>query len=200
MEITAVGKALLSVENLDLDVTIFTDSKYVIKGITEWINNWKKNDWIKKDGEKVANEFYWKRICEILEKRKSKINKKIEFKYVPGHSGFVLNDRCDELAVQCSKKEKPDLHSEDLIQFEKRLGFKLDEELKKISSYKKDDSKGTASNSQQYLSLVNGIVKYHSTWADCELRVKGQSNAKFKKCKNQTEVADTLKAWGMQKD
>ena len=77
----------------DVEMEIFSDSEYVIKGITVWINNWQKNNWRTKDKREVMNKDLWQKLLEETE------NKKIEWKKVAGHSGHEWNNRCDEIAT-----------------------------------------------------------------------------------------------------
>lgn len=75
------------------EVEIFSDSEYLIKGITIWIKNWQKNSWRTKDKREVLNKDLWQKLLVEMEKRK------VEWKKVMGHSGHEFNDRCDEIAT-----------------------------------------------------------------------------------------------------
>ncbi|MEN8120137.1 MAG: ribonuclease H [Bacteroidota bacterium] len=93
IELMAVIKGLevsIQINNL----RIITDSRYVIKGLTEWIFNWKLNDWYTAQGEKVKNIEYWKRFDELSK------GKYIEFEWVKGHSEHTENSLCDYYAKQ----------------------------------------------------------------------------------------------------
>ena len=84
-------------------VQVVTDSTYVAKGCAEWMRNWKKNNWQRKDGKKwvpVKNADFWQQLDELLGKHK------VTFKVVKGHSGHPENERCDEMAVEQSAKFK----------------------------------------------------------------------------------------------
>lgn len=74
-------------------ITVITDSKYVVDGITKWIHGWKKRGWKKADNKAPENLDYWKELdglsCEI-----SNIN----YEWVKGHAGHPQNERCDQLA------------------------------------------------------------------------------------------------------
>lgn len=70
------------------EITILSDSNYVIKGITEWIDGWKKKDW-----KKVKNVEYWKKI-DILNNFHQ-----VKWQHVPAHSGIEGNEIADKLAV-----------------------------------------------------------------------------------------------------
>ena len=91
MELLAVIKALESI-NHHLEITIYTDSKYVINGITSWIKNWKTNDWKSSSKTPVKNIDLWK----ILDVNSQKQN--IKWVWVKGHSGNTYNDKVDEIA------------------------------------------------------------------------------------------------------
>ncbi len=94
MELLAVIIALETLKIPDSDVTVYTDSKYVSDAINQnWISSW-----IKKDFKKVKNPDLWKRFINIYK------NHKVKFVWVKGHANNVENNRCDELAVQASKK------------------------------------------------------------------------------------------------
>ncbi len=90
MELKAVIEGLKAIKNNELPVEVYTDSTYVQKGITEWIENWKKKNW-----KKVKNIDLW----QELDKQKSRF-KSIKFFHVKGHSGNIYNEKCDEIARQ----------------------------------------------------------------------------------------------------
>jgi len=90
MELKAVIEGLKAIKNKDIPVEVFTDSTYVQKGITEWIENWKKKNW-----KKVKNIDLW----QELDREKSEF-KSIKFFHVKGHSGNIYNEKCDEIARQ----------------------------------------------------------------------------------------------------
>ncbi len=101
MELTAVIKALTYLEKIGkkgIDVEINTDSQYVKNGITDWINNWKKNGWKTANKKAVKNQEYWKELDQLT----SLFN--IKWKWVKGHSGDQHNERCDTLVQQEMEK------------------------------------------------------------------------------------------------
>ena len=93
MEMTAVIQGLFNCNNND-KIIIFTDSKYVINGITTWINNWKDNNWKTSNKKEVKNKDLWILIDTLLQ------TKNVSFKYVKAHSGDYYNERADTLAKQ----------------------------------------------------------------------------------------------------
>ena len=93
MELTAVIKALESVDGNGDEITLYTDSEYVMKGITLWIKNWQKKGWKTAGKKAVLNQDLWQELLMVTEE------KQVEWKYVAGHAGIALNERCDEIAT-----------------------------------------------------------------------------------------------------
>lgn len=73
-------------------VCLTTDSQYLVKGMTEWINDWQRKGWKNSKKEEVANRDLWERLLELAKKHQ------IDWTWVKGHAGHVENERCDELA------------------------------------------------------------------------------------------------------
>ncbi|MDO8596313.1 MAG: ribonuclease HI [Sulfuricaulis sp.] len=93
MELMAAIRALEELKR-PCDVTLTTDSQYVKKGITEWLENWKRRGWKTADKKPVKNQELWQRLEKATEKHK------IHWKWVKGHSGHPENERVDQLANQ----------------------------------------------------------------------------------------------------
>lgn len=92
MELMAVIRAMQALKR-PCEVTINTDSIYVMKGITEWIDNWKARNWKTASKKPVKNVDLWKELESALESHK------VNWKWVKGHSGVPENERADELAT-----------------------------------------------------------------------------------------------------
>jgi|TARA_B110000914_G_scaffold116109_1_gene101487 ribonuclease HI len=86
--------AISSLENLEkpTKLTIITDSNYVKGGVTDWINNWKKNNWKTANKKDVKNIDLWKRLDLARSKHQ------VTWRWVKGHSGQEENERADALA------------------------------------------------------------------------------------------------------
>tara|TARA_B100000945_G_scaffold63289_1_gene47278 strand:+ start:6213 stop:6659 length:447 start_codon:yes stop_codon:yes gene_type:complete len=91
MELTAVIKALESLSR-SCNIIITTDSNYVKNGITDWINNWKKNGWKTAKKQPVKNKDLWVSLDKLVAKHN------ITWKWIKGHSGHPENERADQLA------------------------------------------------------------------------------------------------------
>lgn len=93
MEMTAVIEAL-KVLKKSCYVEVYTDSKYLQLGITQWINTWIKNNWHKNNNDPVKNVDLWKKLYEELSKHY------IIWNWVKGHNNNEGNEVADRLAVQ----------------------------------------------------------------------------------------------------
>ena len=91
MELMAAIRALQETAE-DGEVRLHTDSQYVKNGINDWINNWKRNGWKTSARKPVKNQDLWQALdAEITGRR-------IDWRWVKGHSGHPGNERADELA------------------------------------------------------------------------------------------------------
>ncbi len=91
MELTAVIRGLEALTK-PCKVHITTDSKYVLKGVTEWMANWKMRNWRTASKKPVLNVELWKELDELVVKHE------LEWSWVKGHSGHVENEIADQLA------------------------------------------------------------------------------------------------------
>jgi len=91
MELMAVINALEALTK-PCHVQINSDSKYVLQGITEWMESWKQRGWLTASKKPVKNEDLWRRLDAARNRHR------IEWLWVKGHSGDVGNDRADRLA------------------------------------------------------------------------------------------------------
>jgi ribonuclease HI len=91
MELMAAISALEALK-FPCTVDLHTDSEYLRKGITEWINNWKRNGWRTADKKPVKNVDLWQRLDEALKRHQ------VRWHWVKGHAGHAMNERADLLA------------------------------------------------------------------------------------------------------
>ena len=91
MELMAVIMALKEMSPSE-ELTIYTDSTYVQKGISEWIKNWKLNNWRSSNKRPVKNKDLWMQLDE------ASYSRKINWEWVKGHAGNEGNEKADELA------------------------------------------------------------------------------------------------------
>ncbi|HAZ01406.1 MAG: ribonuclease HI [Bacteroidetes bacterium GWA2_40_14] len=94
MELLAVIVGLEALKNPDCEVTVYSDSKYVIDAVEkDWLQGWVKTGFKKK-----KNPDLWKRYLKVASQHR------IKFIWVKGHAGIPENERCDQLAVEASQK------------------------------------------------------------------------------------------------
>ena len=92
MELTAVISALSALKEA-CNITLYTDSRYVMDGIEKWIKDWKQNGWRTANKKSpVKNVELWQKLDELQAKHE------IRWVWVKGHAGHPENERCDELA------------------------------------------------------------------------------------------------------
>lgn len=90
MEMMAAIQALEALKR-PCSVTLHTDSEYLKEGMTTWLPAWKRRDWKRKGGA-IKNLDLWQRLDALAQKHQ------VRWKWVRGHAGNSLNERCDELA------------------------------------------------------------------------------------------------------
>ena len=91
MELTAAIEALKALKR-PCELTLYTDSQYVRKGILEWIDGWKARNWKTAAKKPVKNDDLWKALDEQVQRHQ------IKWVWVKGHAGNVGNEKADELA------------------------------------------------------------------------------------------------------
>ena len=93
MELLAAIKGLEALKE-PCEVILSTDSKYLMKGITEWIDKWKNNGWKTAAKKPVKNVELWEQLYSQIQ------NHQISWQWVKGHSGHIENEIADQLANQ----------------------------------------------------------------------------------------------------
>lgn len=101
MELTAAIEALRALKR-PCQIEFHTDSEYLRRGITEWIDNWAARDWKHKGGRPVSNADLWQALLPQVQRHE------IEWHWVKGHAGDPLNERVDTLARQARLEITPD--------------------------------------------------------------------------------------------
>jgi len=86
----------------DQSLAIYSDSQYLIKGITEWIQGWKQKGWQTASGKTVLNQDLWQRLDQLN-------HPLISWQYVKAHQGIAGNERCDAIARGFAQSHPPEL-------------------------------------------------------------------------------------------
>lgn len=196
MELTAAIKALsyLSTNQHWLgvnDLIVYTDSSYLIKGITGWVFGWIRNDWCTKVGQPVANRELWQELTQLTEGRE------ISWRHVSGHSGVAGNERADEIATGLADGKPPRLYDIDL----KNYPYPELLEPLPVTAQPAGSAADWYSNFHRrqspysYVSLVNGEIRTHRSWPECQKRVSGAKGAKYKKVFSSAEEQGLIRKW-----
>lgn len=186
MELQAAIAALSFLESYELkakshNLTIYSDSSYLINGITEWVFGWQKNNWITSAKKPVENRDLWEKLHTL-----TVIYRSMEWKQVDGHAGVAGNERCDEIATAFADMtptgaaEKPQLYHGALEGYPVKnildISCDISHEIKKRHSRAHARAKAYS-----YVSAVGGKIETHKTWTECERRVRGVRGARYKK-------------------
>lgn len=190
MELTGAIEALSALRGVPGAVAIYTDSTYVIQGIGGWIFGWKKRGWKTAAGGDVLNRDLWEELDELVAARGKGT---IAWHYVRGHAGIPGNERVDEIADGLAQGQPITLYRGPLIGYAHAILDVPDEtSVPPRSSSSGARSKGTP---YSYLSVVDGQLARHTTWTECERRVKGRAGARFKKAMTAADEAAILREW-----
>lgn len=198
MELSATIEGLSFVRDLGNEYTIDmrTDSSYVINGITKWVKGWEKNGWLNSKKEEVLNRDLWVLLRDVVSDVKMG-GCKISWTYTPGHSGIPGNERADVIATEYADGVKVKLYNG------ARGLYEVDLESLEVVATSEKQKKSPEEKARQkmkaysYLSLVNGKLMKHTTWAECEKRVKGVKGVKFKKAVSADDEKAVAKSWGL---
>jgi ribonuclease HI len=194
MELGGAIAALEHVAGQAGPVAIYTDSTYLIQGITQWVWGWRKRGWKTAQGGDVLNRELWEQLSGLISAR---ARGDVKWHWVRGHVGTPGNERADEISVAFASQQSADLYVGPLTGYALPiLELPDDTNLPKRSAGSSSAAK-TKAAAYSYLSIVGGVPMRHITWAECERRVKGQSGARFKKATSAADEAAILSGWGI---
>ena len=195
MELSGAIAALEEIADMAGPVSIYTDSTYLIQGITQWVWNWRKKGWRTSTGGEVLNRDLWERLFALASARGPK---GIDWHWVRGHVGTAGNERCDEIAVAFSLQQPPNLYRGPLQSYHiDVLAVPHETSLPRRSAASVGNGGATKAKAYSYLSVVDDVPMRHATWAECEQRVKGRSGARFKKTTSAADENAILRDWGL---
>lgn len=170
------------------DIIVRCDSKYVVQGITAWVFGWQRNGWMTAAKQEVGNKDLWERLMKAAN------GLSITWDRVDGHAGVPGNERCDEIATGFADGQPPALYDGDSSAYAVDLSVRASAEGSEKKKEKKSSSSKTKAYS--YLSLVDGKLRRHATWAECEAHVKGVRGTRFKKSVSAEDEREIARSWG----
>jgi ribonuclease HI len=194
MELSGAIAALEHLAGRSGPVVVYTDSTYVIQGITQWVWGWRKRGWKTSQGTDVLNRDLWERLSSLLAAR---ARGDVDWRWVRGHVGTPGNERVDAIAVAFSLQQPADLYQGALDGYPLAvLRLPEDTTLPKRPAAAASTAPGKAA-AYSYVSIVDGVPMRHRTWTECEARVKGRSGARFKKAVSPIDESRILREWGV---
>jgi ribonuclease HI len=197
MELTAAIEALSHICDMPGAVDAYTDSTYVIKGIREWIHGWKRRGWTTIEGTPVLNRELWQQLDDLVTQRP---RGSLRWHYVRGHVGIPGNERVDAIADAFARGASVTLYAGPLSQYALPIFDVPDDTSVPVRNGAPARAASPKGSAYSYLSLVDGQLMRHATWAECESRVKGRSGARFKKAMSAADEAAILATWGITAD
>jgi len=173
-------------------VTLYTDSRYVIDGVTKWLHAWRRRGWVTATNTPVKNQDLWMRLAQ-------ENHPGVRWRHVYGHSGDPNNERVDTiarawadgmpLALFCGQAGAP----------EDPVGSTWAAPTLSVSTSSTRGSRGSrGSGPVRYISLVRGTVAIDTQWAACEARVRGVPGAHYRKIRTREELAAFCAAHGVE--
>lgn len=182
MELQAAIEALNIMRRFQ-SVTVVTDSRYVIDGVTQWIHGWRRRHWLTASNTPVKNRQLWMRLDELN-------HSGVRWQHVRGHSGDPNNERVDDIARGFAQGTCPILFkgqvgsASDPVQAYLQAGSMLDP-----PQVHRQKTPSRVFDKPRYVSIVHGRVTLDDEWALCSARVRGVSGALYKKVRNAEELA-----------
>jgi ribonuclease HI len=187
MELQAAIEAL-KVIGSSAEATVFTDSRYVIDGLTKWIQNWHRRGWQTMANTPVKNRALWIALHRLN-------HAGIRWQHIRGHSGEPNNERVDAIARLFAQGARPQL-------FCGQQGSPCDPVT--ITLSRQPPTTITAADQQEpdrravrYVSIVHGTVAIDDNWPTCASRVRGVSGAHYKKVRSPEELAAFCAQYGV---
>jgi ribonuclease HI len=193
MELTGAIEALSAIRDERGKLAVYTDSTYVIQGIRGWIFGWRTRGWKTAAGADVLNRDLWERLDDLVTARGKGA---IAWHYVRGHSGIPGNERVDEIADGLAQGRPIAFYRGPLVRYGVAVLDLPDDTTVPARSPSSASARGKGTP-YSYLSLVDGELARHATWAECERRVKGRAGARFKKAMTAADEAAILREWGV---
>lgn len=192
MEMAGALAVLRATHDRPEPLKLFTDSSYLVRGITEWVAGWRRRGWVTMDGGPVLNRDLWEALDSLALARQGRLG----WVHVKGHAGHEVNERCDAIAVAFSQGKPPALYDGPSVGCAYSLLDPEPEHLRAPGSASRSPGRKSKPKGGYYLSMVAGRVERHSAWPDCQRRVHGVSGARFKRVSSAREERDILARWG----
>jgi ribonuclease HI len=193
MELQAAIEALQLLHSYP-QVVIFTDSRYLIDGLTKWLPAWRRRGWLTTTHTPVKNRDLWMTLERLS-------HPGVRWQHVRGHSGDPNNERVDTIARACAAGGCPVLFCgqagtpSDPIQISPVAALSTPLGSKTIVAL---HASAPATSPTRYISIVQGNVAIDMDWATCAARVRGAPGARYRKVRTPEELAAFCAAHGVE--
>jgi len=193
MELQAAIEAL-QVLHTASQVAIFTDSRYVIDGLTKWLNAWRRRGWVTTANTPVKNRDLWMTLERLH-------HSGVRWQHVYGHRGDPNNERVDHIARAYAAGTCPALFCglagapDDPVSGPAAIVPPTPLVSETIA---KSQGLTRAPGPVRYASIVEGVVAIDTNWAACAARVRGVSGARYRKVRTPEEFAAFCAAYGVE--
>ena len=194
MELGGAIAALAHLAETPGTVTVYTDSTYVIQGITKWLFGWRARGWKTSTGQDVLNRDLWEELSALVEARG---RGGVAWHWVRGHVGTPGNERADAISVAFAEQRPAGLYRGPLSGYVVDVLRVPDGDGTPAARREKPGAARGKAAAYSYLSVVDGVPMRHATWPECERRVKGRSSARFKKSLSAEDEVAILRDWGV---
>ncbi len=164
------------------DVTVYSDSRYVLDGLTKWLRGWQRRGWVTSTGNPVKNRDLWQQL-ERLNRRG------IQWRHVRAHTGDPNNERVDDIARGFASHAPVSLFQGQVGAPDDPVEGAVGRAAVPPPATSRSRSGASRSGELRYVSIVNGVVAVDTAWPACAARVKGVSRARYKKVRTQQEMA-----------
>jgi len=186
--------AALQMLHTSPQVTIFTDSRYVIDGVTKWLRAWRRRGWVTSTNTPVKNRDLWMALESLS-------HPGVRWQHVYGHRGDPNNERVDTIARACAAGACPPL-------FCGRSGAPDDPVVVPTATTlpprtvseppARAHVPARAPTPAYYVSIVHGTAALDTDWPACAARVRGVSGAQYRKVRTREELAAFCAAHGVE--
>ena len=194
MELLAVIEALKLLKEPG-KVIVYSDSSYVLQGITNWRFGWVRSGWVNSSKKEVVNKDMWILLCKVLDPLLAIKTWQFTWQHVPGHAGIPGNERADEIASSYAQKSPVELYSGGLD------GYTVDLTVKDAAllsqKKKKAQKKSSSKKPFGYVSYIAGRFEFDKTWSECDGRIKKNPGGKllYRKVFSKQEVEEYRAKW-----
>lgn len=161
------------------NLTVYTDSRYVLDGLTKWLPGWQRRGWITSTGTPVKNRALWQNLAALS-------HPQINWRHVRGHTGNPNNERVDDIARAFASGQTPKLYYGPVGALADPVREPAPNEARTPPSVQSAPSR----SKPQYVSIIQGVAAVDQDWPSCEARVRGVSGARYKKVRTLEELAE----------